>query len=567
MSHLLTAVAGRSIADDAALAILQRFGTDRDVERLTRQIDGDRALVEREAPQAEKQTTAIAGDWLARYEPVPAGYRAARSHGREAFSISLPHAAGEARKAGRRALPVLLDADTRRQVGVAEIQQDDTALVRFSTSREGARSQADFAQSKVAVEVAYLSQGNARAVPAALTLRTVSSDSLPKETLMSDNYQLIADLGERHGKRDMALKAIAAGHTIEQFRSDLLDQIGDKPITSFYNQNTERTFSLSRLILAEATSDWSNAGYEREMSQEAKRNYPGQAKGLVIPSEALFQRTTMSSSGDAAGAIGTDHMGSMYVDALRPVSSVIAAGATMLSGLSSNVSIPKANSDLSAAWVAEGGAITESDIDVDSVTLQPKLLAGRSSFTRHLLATSNPSIDSLVRNALVAQIGNALDDTALEGSGTAPVPRGIANQVGIETYATTGGGTMTHAESLAVLAEIAENNLDTTNAVWIVNPANAATLGSTAKDSGSGQFVYQDGRILGRRVIESTHATAGTAYVGLFEHCLIGMFGGIDLVVDPYTNGSTGVVNIYAYQLADIAVRHPGAFSKVTLTA
>jgi hypothetical protein len=68
-------------------------------------------------------------------------------------------------------------------------------------------------------------------------------------------------------------------------------------------------------------------------------------------------------------------------------------------------------------------------------------------------------------------------------------------------------------------------------------------------------------------VIESTHATAGTAYVGLFEHCLIGMWGGIDLVVDPYTNGSTGVVNIYAYQLADIAVRHPGAFSKVTLTA
>lgn len=60
---------------------------------------------------------------------------------------------------------------------------------------------------------------------------------------------------------------------------------------------------------------------------------------------------------------------------------------------------------------------------------------------------------------------------------------------------------MTHAESLAVLAEIAENNLDTNGAVWIVNPANAATLGSTAKDSGSGQFVYQDGRILGRRVI------------------------------------------------------------------
>jgi hypothetical protein len=42
---------------------------------------------------------------------------------------------------------------------------------------------------------------------------------------------------------------------------------------------------------------------------------------------------------------------------------------------------------------------------------------------------------------------------------------------------------------------------------------------------------------------------------------------GVDIVTDPYTNGSTGVVNIYAYQMADVAVAHAGAFQKVTLTA
>lgn len=566
MTARLAPVAGRALSDTAALAILQRFGGADDVARLTRQIDTDRVMVERE--DAPKATTAVSGDWLARSEPVKAGYRAARSHGREAFSISLPHAAGEARKAGRRALPVLLEADTRRQVGVAEIQQDDTALVRFSTSGRGARSQADFAQNKVAVEVAYLRQGNAQAVPAALTLRTVSSDSLPKETQKMSDFQLIADLGERHGKRDMALKAIAAGHTIEQFRSELLDLIGnDKPISTFYSQNSERTFSLSRLIHAEVTGDYSEAGYEREMAQEARRNYPGKARGLVIPAEALLTRTTMTTGGDAGGAVNTLHLGSEYIDVLRPVSSVIAAGARMLTGLNGNVSIPKANSDLAANWVAEGGAIAESDIDVDSITMVPRLLAGRASFTRHLLATSSPSIDALVRNALVAQIGVALDKAALEGSGTAPVPRGIANTVGVNALSTTGGGTMTHAESLEALADIAGANLDTTNSVWIVNPANAATLGATAKDSGSGRFVYEDGAILGRRVIETTQATAAKAYVGNFEECMIGMWGGLDLVIDPYTNGSTGTVNVYAYQLADVAVRHPGAFTVVTLTA
>jgi hypothetical protein len=61
---------------------------------------------------------------------------------------------------------------------------------------------------------------------------------------------------------------------------------------------------------------------------------------------------------------------------------------------------------------------------------------------------------------------------------------------------------MTHAESLDALAEIAVGNLDTRNAVWIVNPTDAARLGAKTKDAGCGMFVYENGQILGRRVIE-----------------------------------------------------------------
>jgi HK97 family phage major capsid protein len=126
---------------------------------------------------------------------------------------------------------------------------------------------------------------------------------------------------------------------------------------------------------------------------------------------------------------------------------------------------------------------------------------------------------------------------------------------------------MTHAESLDAMAEVAANFFDTSNGTWLINPTDAATLGAQTVDSGSGRFVYQDGRITGRRAIETTHVAAGTAYFGLFDNVMIGMFGGVDIVTDPYTNGSTGVVNIYAYQMADVAVAHAGAFQKVTLTA
>lgn len=77
----------------------------------------------------------------------------------------------------------------------------------------------------------------------------------------------------------------------------------------------------------------------------------------------------------------------------------------------------------------------------------------------------------------------------------------------------------------------------------------------------------ENGTIGGRRVIESSHATEGQLYFGLWQHAYIGMWSGLDLIIDPYTNASTGIVNIVASQLADVAVAHPTAFTAVTLGA
>ena len=38
------------------------------------------------------------------------------------------------------------------------------------------------------------------------------------------------------------------------------------------------------------------------------------------------------------------------------------------------------------------------------------------------------------------------------------------------------------------------------------------------------------------------------------------MFGGLDLVVDPYSNSSSGTVRIVALQSVDVAVRHAVSF-------
>jgi len=87
-------------------------------------------------------------------------------------------------------------------------------------------------------------------------------------------------------------------------------------------------------------------------------------------------------------------------------------------------------------------------------------------------------------------------------------------------------------------------------------------LKTTTKDSGSGQFVVApDGSMNGYNAIVSNQVTAGDLYFGNFADLLIGMYGGLDIVVDPYTASSSGTVRIVALQTVDVAVRHAVSFA------
>lgn len=52
-------------------------------------------------------------------------------------------------------------------------------------------------------------------------------------------------------------------------------------------------------------------------------------------------------------------------------------------------------------------------------------------------------------------------------------------------------------------------------------------------------------------------ATAGDVFYGYWPDLLIGMWGGLDILVDPYTNSLSGTVRVAAFQSIDVAVRHP----------
>ena len=51
---------------------------------------------------------------------------------------------------------------------------------------------------------------------------------------------------------------------------------------------------------------------------------------------------------------------------------------------------------------------------------------------------------------------------------------------------------------------------------------------------------------------------------GNWSDLLIGEWGAIDLLVDPYTNADSGQVRVVAFSFVDIAVRHAQSFAAVS---
>ena len=195
------------------------------------------------------------------------------------------------------------------------------------------------------------------------------------------NAAAIIELGARHNKRDLADAAIRSGKSIEQFRGELLDVIGnDKPLDNNdlgMTRKEIRQFSIVRAIAALANPGDRRlreaAGFEFEISEAAAQRYGRASSGLMIPTDVLGVWKRDLNTSDDNELVATNLLAGEFIDVLRNESSVMQAGARMLPGLVGNVAIPKKTAAATAGWIAtEGNAASESEPTFGTVSLSPK---------------------------------------------------------------------------------------------------------------------------------------------------------------------------------------------------
>lgn len=322
-------------------------------------------------------------------------------------------------------------------------------------------------------------------------------------------------------------------------------------------------------------------GVEGEMDVEARnevQKFGRSVEGIGLPSSFINVKRDLVVGTDTAGGftVATE-LGEM-IPYLQPRLTAIQLGATVLSGLTANLDLPRNNGITSATWEGETDENAESDPTFDKLSLTPNRLGAYTDFSKQLLVQSeiSPSVEVFVRRQLERAIAIALDSAAINGSGSGNQPTGILNTSGIGDVAIgTNGGNPTRDHLIDLISALAVDNADMGNLSFLTTPGVRGKLQKTKTDAGSGLFVWNNPtNLMGYNAAVSTQVpstldkgtSTGVCHAILFgnwSELMVAQWGGLDIVVNPYTKAKNAVVEVVANSWWDIALRHAESFAAV----
>ncbi len=384
------------------------------------------------------------------------------------------------------------------------------------------------------------------------------------------------------GGADMALSAIQRGLTVEQFQGEVLVKMASKPLPTADIGMTDkevRSYSVVRAINALANPQDAAiqraAAFERECSDAASKKMGKASRGLFVPYDVQKRDLVVGTPTAGGNLVATDLLAGSFIDLLRNAMVIQGMGTRMLSGLQGNVAIPKQTGAATAFWVAENSAPTESQQTVGQVTMSPKTVGAFTDIGRRLLLQTSIDVEQMVNADLATVLGLAIQQAAISGTGASNQPSGLLTLVTPSVIGGTNGLAPTWQNMIDLETNVAVGNAAIGSLGYLTNVKVRGKLKSTQKFSGTnGMPVWDNGDtpINGYQVgvtnAVPSNLTKGTSsgvcsaiIFGNFADLMIGMWGGLDLMVDPYTGSTAGTVRVVALQDVDVAVRNVESFA------
>ncbi len=394
--------------------------------------------------------------------------------------------------------------------------------------------------------------------------------------------------GVEHDAKDLAREYIVDGRTVPEFQSAILEKIKNyKPEKVHEIGLTEketRSFSWMKIIRALANpSDkrlQEEASFEFDASRAQAEKSGIDPQGAWVPSDVIFgqkldaQRDLTVGTDSAGGyTVQTDVLASSFIEILRANMVFSKVGVTELNGLNGKVSIPGSDAGSTAYWVAENGAVTESDQTFIARSLTGKTCGAMTDVARNLMLQSSIDVEAFVRNDIAKSLALEIENKGLVGNGTGNAPIGVFNTTGVGGTTINAANNPDWGDIVDIWNGVASNNALRGNLNWVgAGTISANMMKAFRNGTGSDRPILDDTAGIDGNAMLMTHpyyisennVESGKSLLtfGDWSALVMGSWGnGLDLVVDPYTNSNTGATRVVGLYLVDFAITTPKSFS------
>ena len=328
-------------------------------------------------------------------------------------------------------------------------------------------------------------------------------------------------------------------------------------------------FSLSRAIMS-AANGRSLEGAEAEWAQEAQREMRAQGLQVVgqvaIPTKALYRA---SADNFTAGAYGATTDGAAFVpvnvggaiEALRAPSVIEQLGTTTLQGMTGNLKFPRVSVKATGTAEGEVDANAAAGLEMDELTLSPQRVSAKTTYSKQLLLQGGTAVDLVIAQELQNAMNAFIDTKAFD----------TLDGATINDQSTDGSTTLTAAIAVAMESAVLAAGGNLAAARYVMSPSaykfakNLAQVASVSALYDLASNTFNGYPAVATPYLIDSSSNVGQMLFGNFaQGCILAYFGGIDLLVDPYSAAGNAQIVLHVNRFFDFDVRQAGALSKIT---
>lgn len=300
----------------------------------------------------------------------------------------------------------------------------------------------------------------------------------------------------------------------------------------------------------------------------------GGADGFWVPFERAIPAGTISkrdlnvTTFGQGGAFVATTLVTPVIELLRNKMVASRLGIQTMAGLTGNVAIPRQTGAATAYSLPETATLTKSNQAIDQVLLAPHRVGATQDYSKQLLLQSSVDVENFLRDDLMKVIAIKIDKLVLEGSGAGSEPTGILNTTGIGSIHF--GAAATLAKMVAFETSLANANADLGKMAYVTTPTVRGVLKVAPKVGTTFPiFIWEDGEfgdgtndgdVNGYRAAATNQISNNAVAFGNFDDVILAMWGGLDVVVDPFSRATDGVIRITINTFIDVALRHSASF-------